>query len=476
MMLGRLSIQQRILITFIVIVSSGSLLQFMVAGRKLQITTLEFYQHHLETDALLVATTLSEPLEKYMEGEDENQMRRTLAALQQEIGHNYLMIDGSYRIVSYTPGMGYESLDRVPKTPELSQAEHGQIGADVRVDHAGVSSLYVAVPIQYEQSPIGFLILSEPIQPAYDEVNRHWMELGGTALVVMGLVVTASLWISSSISRPVQYLRNSALKMAGGDLNTRIKIKSQDEVGQLAQAFNYMAGQLDTLLKTQRSFVSYAAHELRTPLMTLKLRAEMLDDERLPTKERDTYICEIRQEVDHMAELVSSLLILARIDEGRHTRSGKIMDTVSALHDIARHWRIEATQAGLGFEMDIQPDLPDLPLSANDLRLVLDNLLGNAVKYTPEGKIAFSAASQNSHVTIQIQDTGIGFTPDQASRLFERFYRGETIHTYLPGHGLGLSIVQAVLAQYGGRIEAHSAGTNQGAAFTVTLPVNFTPV
>ena len=205
--------------------------------------------------------------------------------------------------------------------------------------------------------------------------------------------------------------------------------------------------------------------------MTLKLRAEALDDAALPAAERETYLREIRQEVDHMAELVSSLLVLARIDEGRHERNSKLTDTVSALHDIARHWRIEATEARLAFEAAIAPDLPELPLGANDLRLVLDNLLNNAIKYTHQGAVTLTATWQGQQVTIQVQDSGIGFPQEHGYHLFERFYRAESSHSRFSGNGLGLSIVKAVLELYDGTVEASSPGPDQGAIFTIHLPV-----
>ncbi len=468
-MLNRLSIRQRILIIFIGIACVGGTVQFFIAGRQLEVTTLEFYQHHLETDALLVAATFAEPLGHFLEGEDDGNIPRILATLQQEVGHDYLILDWNYRVVGYTANTGYEQVDRVAETPELRSANSEQIGADIRPNHAGEATLYLAVSVLYESNLLGYLVLSEPMQPAYDEVNQRYVALASATLPVIALVIAASLWVSGTISRPIQRLRNSALQMARGALDTRIEIAAQDEVGQLGETFNYMAGQLETLMKTQRSFVSNAAHELRTPLMTLKLRAEALEDETLPEVERERYLTEIRQEIDHMSELVSSLLMLARIDEGRHVQKGVVTDTVSTLHDIIRHWRIEAEAKGLRFTAQIDADLPELPMSPNDLRLVLDNLLSNSIKYTAQGRIQLRVAQRDKGFCLEVEDTGIGFPSEQGSRLFERFFRSEAARGRYAGNGLGLSIVSAILEYYGGHIEAASQGVGQGAVFTVRL-------
>lgn len=466
-----MTIRQRILLIFILIALVGGMMQFFIAGRQLQLATLEFYQHHLETDALLVAATFAEPLEHYLEGEDEESIGRTLAALQQEVGHNYLIVDPNYRVVGYTAGTGYEQIDRVAETPELVEARSERIGADIRPNQSGQDTLYLAVSVTYEGTPLGYLVLFEPMQPAYAEVNQRYIELAGATLPVIGLVIAAGLWVSGTISRPVQHLRNSAMLMAQGALDTRIQIASQDEVGQLAQTFNYMAGQLESLMKTQRSFVSNAAHELRTPLMMLKLRAEALAEETLPTAERDLYLREIRQEIDHMAELVSSLLMLARIDEGRHQQNGVVTDTVSTLHDILRNWRIEAEKHALKFDITMDTELPDLSMSPNDLRLILDNLLANAIKYTTEGSIHIKAACSHNGLALEVQDTGIGFTPEQGKHLFDRFYRAEQVRGKFAGNGLGLSVVKAILDHYGGTVAAESRGPDQGATFIVHVPI-----
>lgn len=474
-MLNRLTIRQRILIIFILIAFVGATVQFFIAGRQLEAATLEFYRHHLETDALLVAATFAEPLGHYLEGEDEGDIGRMLATLQQEVGHNYLILDRNHRVVGYTANTGYEQVDRVPASPELREAATAQIGSDIRPNHMGEAALYLAVSVRYEGEALGYLVLSEPMAPAYAEVNRRYMELAIATLPVIVLVIGASLWVSRTISRPVQHLRNSALNMAHGALDTRIQVTTQDEIGQLGETLNFMAGQLETLMKTQRSFVSNAAHELRTPLMTLKLRAEALSDATLPANQRDIYLTEIQQEIDHMAELVSSLLILARIDEGRHTQNGIVTDTVSILHDIVRNWRIEAEAKRLEFTAQIDPDLPDLPLSPNDLRVVVDNLLSNAIKYTEHGRIQMMTALTPQAFSIQVTDTGIGFSHAQRAQLFERFYRSENVRGRFSGNGLGLSIVKAILEQCGGEITAVSQGSGQGATFTAIIPLAETP-
>lgn len=172
-----------------------------------------------------------------------------------------------------------------------------------------------------------------------------------------------------------------------------------------------------------------------------------------------------------MAELVSSLLMLARIDEGRYQQNGVVTDTVSTLHDILRNWRIEAEKRALKFDITTDSGLPELPMSPNDLRLILDNLLANAIKYTSEGSIHVKVSPSEKEFILEVCDTGVGFTPEQSKHLFERFYRSEQVRGKFAGNGLGLSVVKAILDHYGGTVAAESRGSDQGATFTIRVPM-----
>lgn len=468
----RLNIRQRILLTFLSVVIIGGVLQLLIAGGQLQDATLEFYRHHLETDALMLAAALAEPMEDYRDERATDEIRETLAVMGREGRFEYLVTDAQRRIIVNSPGM--LTTDALfPQTPEIQQAQAYRVGSASRDNPTGVRTQYVAAPILYESQPLGFVVLTQPMQPAYDEVTQQWLQLGGTTLPVIALTVFASLGIAASIARPIREMSQSALQMADGVLDTRIQVDSQDEIGQLAHSFNHMAERLEALIAAQRAFVSHAAHELRTPLMTMKLRVEAVQDPELDADQCDVYLREIGDEIEHMGHLVRSLLMLARLDEGRHkSESAEDVpngDTLAMLHDVARSWRVQAAYKGLDFQTHVDPDLSPLPLSANDLRLVLDNLLNNALKYTETGWIRVQAYADGQTIRLAVSDSGIGFTAEQASRLFDRFYRSDNARTTTSGTGLGLSIVQAVLDMYGGDISAHSDGPGHGATFTVRL-------
>ncbi|MEO8397334.1 MAG: HAMP domain-containing protein, partial [Chloroflexota bacterium] len=370
MMFKRLTIRQRILLIFTSIVVLGSLLQLLIAGRQIQNATLDFYRQHLETEALIAGLSLGSSLERFSETDASRAgLQSLLTALQSEVSQDFVLVDQDFRILGYTQTLSLQFGQQLAMTPELTQAQTAAIGIDIRSDREGIRQMYAAAPLVHDGRPIGYIILSQPTAPMDADVLQRWLELAIATFPIVALVIAASLWISGTISRPIQRLRNSALQMAAGALDTRISDHSEDEVGQLGSAFNYMAEQLEALLQSQRSFISNAAHELRTPLMTLKLRIEGLSDPQLSSTQQSEYLLELRQEVDYMAELVTSLLTLARIDEGRHSVDAEKYDSVALLQDIARHWRIATQKTQVKFQSEIAPDIPDLPMPANDLRI-----------------------------------------------------------------------------------------------------------
>lgn len=470
--LRRGSIRRRILVTFTTLTLVGGGIQIIIAGRELQDATMEYNQHDLETHALVAASVFAEPLGAIAEGESQHPasfLQRPLAALQVELQpHEFAVLDARDRIIAYKGAIN-----------ELGNEAFGEIGALSLARSAPVGSsyegefLYVASPIRYESNILGYFLIREPLSDIYAQANGRWLELLVAMLPAAALIILASVWVARTISQPIEVLRDSALRIANGALDLRIAVKSRDEVGQFAQAFNYMAEQLESLMKTQRSFVSNAAHELRSPLTALSLRLEALEDSSLSAERRAQYLEEVRHDTDHMVNMVASLLTLARADEGKLVdENGGQYDGMALLHDLARRWRIEAGRAGLNFEARLPQALPDLPIPANQLRLIVDNLLSNAVKYTPNGKVAFEVRHDASTLHLAVTDTGLGFTPDEGANLFNRFYRTDTARAArVGGAGLGLAILQAVVSHHGGSVSASSPGVGQGARFEVVLPL-----
>ncbi len=470
------SIRRQLLVTFTSITAVGGLILFFVAGRLLQNATITFYQRDILTETVTLAGTLSGG-----DGDGDNSIlsnplgQYALRRLSSEPDWQFYIINREKHLIP-NKSNSQDPVDQsaIDNAPEIATALSGTEAQNIRTDESGNVDLYSAAPVLFRNKNVqAVLWLVVPMQPAYDQVNHRWLEMAAVLLPIIVLIVVASLWVARTLTLPIQQLNQAVLRITAGHRNERIVLNRDDELGQLARSFNEMLDSLETLIHAQRSFVSNAAHELRTPLMSMKLRVEALMDETVAAEERQNYLIEASDEIQHMAELVTALLTLARLDEGKHTSSVESFDVAALLHDSARSSRIRAAQLGIKIESEIPDSLPDVAISIADMRIVLDNLLTNAMKYTHSGGcIWIRARVVDSQLCVEVSDTGEGFDPEIVPHLFERFYRANLDRNKLiAGHGLGLAIVDALLKQNGGSIKAVSKGQGQGAAFTLYIPL-----
>ncbi|MBL8145962.1 MAG: HAMP domain-containing histidine kinase [Anaerolineae bacterium] len=464
-----MSLSQRILLVFGGLTLLGGAALILIAGTRLQAATLEFFQQDLQNRVITAASSLGLGGESEEGGTRLAAVQSQIDALSQRTGYDFLLVDGFGRLV--IPSTAPEYASTFPGQLFQQAAQDGIASATVS-DPGGQERAYAITRIRQEENGSGFLVISSPTDRAYVEARSQWLALLAVALPVIAGVAAASVWMGRSIVRPLRQMEDSALRMADGHLDTRITVHSTHEINALANAFNRMAEQLETLIGQQRSFVSNAAHELRRPLMAIRLRLEAIETGGLTPEQQEAYLRELDAESARMAGLVTSLLTLARLDEGHLHSPPEAYDAAAVMQDAARHWRIQAQRAGLEFQAAIPEEAPTPALPAESLRMVLDNLLSNAVKYTAHGHVRLEVGADARALHLIVSDTGEGFDPAEQGRLFERFFRSTRERpATVEGTGLGLAIVAALVAQADGTVSASSPSPGQGATFRVDLPV-----
>jgi len=295
--------------------------------------------------------------------------------------------------------------------------------------------------------------------------------LTGAALLFSGLI--------SSMRRPLEELVEASGRLAGGDLDARVKVGGLSETAALGSAFNEMAAELqrragerDQLETMKDEFVLTASHELRSPLTSVQGFAEllMLERDKLSPKQADTVEI-ILDNTRHLVRLLNDLLDLARSDAGRLTIKPTPTDTGPLVEDAARTMRSQTEAKGQSLHLQADPNLPRINVDSDRIRQVLVNLLTNAHEYCPEGAaISVTAKRRDAEVEMVVSDDGPGMAADQLEHIFERFTRGDAgLTQHVGGTGLGLAISKSLVELHGGTIEAESI-SGRGSAFHVRLP------
>ena len=229
-----------------------------------------------------------------------------------------------------------------------------------------------------------------------------------------------------------------------------IEVKAvPEEVQPLVEALNGLLGRLGGALSQQRQFIADAAHELRTPLTALKLQLQLA--ERATTdEERAKAHATLREGIDRATRLVQQLLTMAREDPDAPEDRVEPLDLGAVARSAARDQRATAEAKGLEIVESIDEDVT-VPASASAIRALLDNLVDNAIRYTPAGSVTVRAYRREGEAILEVEDTGPGIPKAERERVFDRFYRGETAAA--GGTGLGLAIVRRIAQRHGGRVE-----------------------
>lgn len=279
------------------------------------------------------------------------------------------------------------------------------------------------------------------------------------ALIAAFIISFAVVWLFTY--RLVQPLRNMAAaahSFGEGNFSVRVPVTSDDEIGQLATAFNNMADSLATSESSSRSFVANVSHELKTPMTTIAGFIDGILDGTIPPEKEKHYLGIVSQEIKRLSRLVRTMLDLSRIDSGalqlRPTRfdlTNTILVALLSFEQKIEEKKIEVKGLENTESLYVEGD-PDM------LHQVVYNLIDNAVKFTNEGGyLKLGVAQANGRTTVSVENSGPGIAPDELPKVFERFYKTDKSRSRdKNGMGLGLYIVRTIIRQHGGEITAES--------------------
>jgi len=295
---------------------------------------------------------------------------------------------------------------------------------------------------------------------------------------VLLITIPCTLFISGAISlflvtkalRPVQAINKVAQEIQEKNLSKRIKVKTNDEIGKLAQTLNHMFERLEEAFIREKQFTSDASHELRAPLATIQGESTLVLKKERKRDEYQKSLEIIARESERMALILKRLMFLAR-DDSEIQLVFENVNLGELINELASDTEVLATQKNIKLKLVLKENL-DIKGDKITLRELFFNLLDNAIRYTPSGgTITISLNHIDRYASISIKDSGIGIPIEEQPHLFKRFYRVDKSRSRSDGGaGLGLSISQRIAEIHNGRIEIESK-IGEGSTFRVLLPL-----
>lgn len=336
------------------------------------------------------------------------------------------------------------------------------IGSPVYSDIPGLE-LYLLVPLTSEEVTLNLM--------------RGLLMAGGIVLIILLMVIS---WVfSQQIIGPVRAASKIAEKLAAGHLHERMVVDGQDEVAKLAYSFNDMAEKLSTQIRNleefgslQRQFTSDVSHELRTPLTTVRMAADMIEDnadELDPLTARAAHL--MTKELDRFETLLGDLLEISRHDAGVANLSAEKVDVRGVVRSALQQVRAIAEDIGTEFIVDLPEEPVVVAVDSRRVERILRNLLANAVDHSEGNPVEVKMAVGADALAVTVTDHGVGLKPGEEEMVFNRFWRSDpSRERRTGGTGLGLAIAKEDANLHGGRLEA-AGEPGVGACFRLTLPL-----
>jgi signal transduction histidine kinase len=348
------------------------------------------------------------------------------------------------------------------------------------------------------------VFVEQPVEEVYGPLYTSLLRTSGLLLVGLGMALLASLLVARRVVRPLETLRRGVERIGGGDMNSRLDVKTGDEIELLAAEFNKMSEnlrgaydglerkvadrtrdlavaneKLQELDRLKSDFVSNVSHELRTPLTAIKGAVDLvLREVAGPLTEKQIhYLTRVRSNTQHLAGLINDLLDLSKIESGKIEMKSSRVSMGGLVHEVVETLRPVAAEKAIALDATAPEPAIMVWADRDKINQVLMNLIGNAIKFTPaHGTVTVSASRNgNERVQVSVSDTGPGIAPEQKEKIFDKFYQvGEADGVKPKGTGLGLAICKALVELHGGRIWLES-DPDRGSTFSFTLPASGPP-
>lgn len=333
----------------------------------------------------------------------------------------------------------------------------------------------VGIPISVDDVRQGYLILHAPMTQLDSQQENMLSIMYMPFFVILLVLVVVLAFLSKSIIRPIGKLNTAAREYAKGNFEVRTGVKRKDEIGELSDSLEYMAGELSKLDEYRKNFIANISHDFRSPLTSIKGYLEAMLDGTIPPEKYDRYLNIVLNESKRLTKLTSGLLELNNFDTNGPALKKQSFD----ITDVVRETRntVEGVYEKKKIDFQIKCPAEDTIVYADKMKIgqVVHNLIDNAIKFSPKGgKIVVTIYDKNDKVFVSVKDQGPGIEKDKQKRVFDRFYKTDSSRGKdKQGTGLGLAITKEIVKAHGENINLISTeGAGSEFVFSLTRSSN----
>ncbi|OKP92818.1 two-component sensor histidine kinase [Paenibacillus sp. P3E] len=447
------SLYIRVVLTFLVSVIGGTVIAFFVAtwifkdqlNENLQITLRDF-------------------------GQDITRIYETLPIREADSFVSGMKQLNSYYVRIYDGKGQLQSLgvlkEHDPISVTAEQIKEVLAGKVFQGKTNGINPILLGLPLKTEMGTKAMFLEQRPSSSSSFLIK--WIINFLTYSLVAGslLILVAAMFLIS----PIKKLTKATRRIAAGDFSIKLNIKQKGELGTLARSFEEMMYDLQQLEQMRREFVSNVSHEVQSPLTSISGYALALKQAGITENDRSRYLDIIIAEADRMSKMSDNLLKLSLLE----SQSQQLQLTTFSLDEQIRRVIVAIQPQWLARNIRFELDLKAVRLMADydQLNQVWTNLIGNSIKFSMDGGVIdVSIRQEVNHVIVQISDNGIGISPEDQKRIFERFFKADRSHSRkYSGSGMGLAIVKQIVSLHQGDIRVESE-PGRGTTLIVTLPI-----
>lgn len=393
-----------------------------------------------------------------------------LNAIKEILDSHTTIINGDLIMVNENNKILWSSQEQITESKvNIKEKDINKLKNGESVEHVNNNYTYI-YPIIYEGKFEGALILTSPLYLINEKLHKIYLMIwlsAFTAMLFAGIVLP--VFVKRIILDPLKDINNAARKFAQGEVQRRVCIKYNDEIGELANSFNVMAESLGQVEQNRRDFISNVSHELRSPITSIKGFIAGIIDGIIPKDKEGYYLERVYSEIERLTRLINDLLDLSAIESGKLKFNIKKIEINEIIRKCVINSERRIIEKNIDIEVDLKHDKCYVKADEDKSIQVITNLLDNAIKYCESnGKIKISTYTKGSKVFVEFYNNGPSMTEEELNHIWDRFYKADKSRTNKISTGLGLPIVKMILMQQGEEIWAKN-DKDKGVKFTFSL-------